>query len=123
MCRHACDIRSVRRRAHPYIGAHYESLPLLLERSAGESDFLQSLLDHERERSSGFFAAQEHELRLVNRPFGGGDLFRRVRANLARLGAEFDCRHWPIFSEMVVAHPSALRDSGNEQSLHLENNI
>lgn len=45
---------------------------------------------------------------LANRPFGGGDLFSRVRQRtLPGWAAEFDCHSWAQFLlKWVVAHPS-----------------
>jgi len=44
----------------------------------------------------------------VNRPFGGGDLFSRVRAKpLPEWAAEFDCRSWAqFFLKWIIAHPA-----------------
>lgn len=45
---------------------------------------------------------------LVNRPFGGGDLFARVRGmELPDWVAEFDCESWAhYFLKFVVSHPA-----------------
>ena len=44
---------------------------------------------------------------IVNRPFGGGDLFSRVRSKpLPDWAAEFDCHSWAQFLlKWIVAHP------------------
>lgn len=45
---------------------------------------------------------------LVNRPFGGGSLFQRVRGrDLPVWAAEFDCESWAqFFLKFVVSHPA-----------------
>jgi len=45
---------------------------------------------------------------IINRPFGGGDLFRRVRAKpLPEWAAEFDCHSWAQFLlKWIIAHPA-----------------
>jgi diketogulonate reductase-like aldo/keto reductase len=45
---------------------------------------------------------------LVNRPFGGGNLFPRVRGKeLPDWASEFDCESWAqFFLKFVVAHPA-----------------
>jgi diketogulonate reductase-like aldo/keto reductase len=45
---------------------------------------------------------------IINRPFGGGGLFERVRAKqLPDWAAEFDCRSWAqFFLKWIVAHPA-----------------
>ena len=45
---------------------------------------------------------------IINRPFGGGDLFPRVRSKtLPEWAAEFDCRSWAqFFLKWIVAHPA-----------------
>src|SRR5436305_550202 len=45
---------------------------------------------------------------IINRPFGGGGLFERVRAKqLPNWAAEFDCRSWAqFFLKWIIAHPA-----------------
>ena len=45
---------------------------------------------------------------LVNRPFGGGNLFPRVRGRpLPEWAGEFDCESWAqFFLKFVISHPS-----------------
>ncbi len=53
--------------------------------------------------------AQEHGVAvLVNRPFGGGDLFSRVRSKpLPGWAAEFNCRSWAQFLlQWIIANPA-----------------
>jgi diketogulonate reductase-like aldo/keto reductase len=53
-------------------------------------------------------AAERGMAVLVNRPFGGGNLFPRVRGReLPDWAAEFDCESWAqFFLKFVVAHPA-----------------
>ncbi|HUG98189.1 MAG TPA: aldo/keto reductase [Gammaproteobacteria bacterium] len=53
-------------------------------------------------------AAERGMAVLVNRPFGGGDLFPRVRGQkLPAWAAEFDCESWAqFFLKFVVSHPA-----------------
>ncbi len=63
---------------------------------------------------------------LVNRPFGGGDLFARVRQKpLPDWAGEFDCHSWAQFLlKWIIAHPAAtcaIPATGNVR--HLEDNM
>ena len=63
---------------------------------------------------------------IVNRPFGGGDLFSRVRSkSLPEWAAQFDCRSWAqFFLKWIVAHPAvtcAIPATANPR--HLEDNM
>jgi len=53
-------------------------------------------------------AAERGMAVLVNRPFGAGDLFPRVRGReLPAWAAEFDCESWAqFFLKFVVSHPA-----------------
>ena len=70
--------------------------------------------------------AQEHGIAvIVNRPFGGGDLFSRVRGKpLPDFAAEFDCTSWAqFFLKWIIANPTvtcAIPATNNVQ--HLEDN-
>ncbi|HEY8650823.1 MAG TPA: aldo/keto reductase [Chthoniobacterales bacterium] len=116
-----------------YIGVtHYESgafadVEKILR---GEKvDFLQinySIMEREAEQRI-LPLAQEREIAvIVNRPFGGGDLFRRVRSiPLPDWAAEFDCRSWAqFFLKWIVAHSAvtcAIPATNNPR--HLEDNM
>ena len=63
---------------------------------------------------------------IINRPFGGGGLFQRVRAKqLPDWAAEFDCRSWAqFFLKWIVAHPAVtcvIPATNNPR--HLEDNM
>jgi aryl-alcohol dehydrogenase-like predicted oxidoreductase len=92
-------------------------------------DFLQinySIMEREAEQRI-LPLAQEREIAvIVNRPFGGGDLFRRVRAKpLPDWATEFDCRSWAqFFLKWIVAHSAvtcAIPATNNPR--HLEDNM
>ena len=92
-------------------------------------DFLQinySIMEREAEQRLLPLAQEREIVVIVNRPFGGGDLFRRVRAEpLPNWAAEFDCRSWAQFLlKWIVAHPAvicAIPATNNPH--HLEDNM
>jgi len=71
--------------------------------------------------------AQDRQVAVViNRPFGGGDLFSRVRSKpLPDWVAEFDCKSWAqFFLKWIVAHPAvtcAIPATNNPS--HLEDDL
>ena len=74
-------------------------------------DFLQinySIAEREAEERILPLAQERGVAVLINRPFGGGDLFRQVRSKpLPEWAAEFDCRSWAQFLlKWIVAHPA-----------------
>jgi diketogulonate reductase-like aldo/keto reductase len=92
-------------------------------------DFLQinySLGEREAEKEILPLAQERGVAVLVNRPFGGGDLFLRVRQKpLPEWAGEFDCRSWAQFLlKWIIAHPAvtcAIPATGNVR--HLEDNM
>ena len=73
-------------------------------------DFLQinySIMEREAEDRILPLAKDRQVAVIVNRPFGGGDLFGRVRSKtLPEWATEFDCRSWAqFFLKWIVAHP------------------
>jgi len=63
---------------------------------------------------------------IINRPFGGGGLFERVRAKqLPNWAAEFDCRTWAqFFLKWVIAHPAVTCTiPATDKPGHLEDNL
>jgi aryl-alcohol dehydrogenase-like predicted oxidoreductase len=73
-------------------------------------DFLQinySIMEREAEQRILPLAQDRQVAVIVNRPFGGGDLFSRVRAKpLPEWAAEFECRSWAqFFLKWIIAHP------------------
>jgi aryl-alcohol dehydrogenase-like predicted oxidoreductase len=74
-------------------------------------DFLQinySIAEREAEERILPLAQERGVALLINRPFGGGDLFRQVRSKpLPEWATEFDCRSWAQFLlKWIVAHPA-----------------
>jgi aryl-alcohol dehydrogenase-like predicted oxidoreductase len=116
-----------------YIGiTHYESGAFADVEKVLRSeklDFLQinySIMEREAERQILPLAQERGVAVIVNRPFGGGDLFSRVRAKLLpEWASEFDCRSWAqFFLKWIVAHPAvtcAIPATNNPK--HLEDNL
>ena len=74
-------------------------------------DFLQinySLGEREAEERILPLAQERGVAVIVNRPFGAGDLFNRVRGRqLPDWAVEFDCRSWAQFMlKWIIAHPA-----------------
>jgi diketogulonate reductase-like aldo/keto reductase len=92
-------------------------------------DFLQinySLLEREAEERILPLARERGVAVIVNRPFGGGDLFSRARAQkLPDWAAEIDCKSWAqFFLKWIVANPAvtcAIPATGNVN--HLKDNL
>jgi len=92
-------------------------------------DFLQinySIMEREAEARILPLAQERGVAVIVNRPFGGGDLFGRVSAKpLPEWTAEFDCRSWAQFLlKWIVAHAAvtcAIPATNNPK--HLEDNM
>lgn len=92
-------------------------------------DFLQinySIMEREAADRILRLAQDRQVAVIVNRPFGGGDLFRRVRAKpLPDWAVEFDCRSWAqFFLKWIVAHQAvtcAIPATNNPQ--HLQDNM
>jgi diketogulonate reductase-like aldo/keto reductase len=98
-----------------YIGiTHYNSSAYReVEKILGAEkvDFLQinySLGEREAEERILPLAQERGVAVIVNRPFGGGDLFSRVRVKpLPEWAAEFDCKSWAQFMlKWIIAHPA-----------------
>jgi diketogulonate reductase-like aldo/keto reductase len=116
-----------------YLGiTHYNSGALAdVEKvmRAEELDFLQinySLMEPDAEERILPLAQDRHLAVLINRPFGGGDVFARVRSKpLPEWAAEFDCRSWAqFFLKWIVAHPVVTCAIPATNNLaHLEDNM
>ncbi len=93
---------------HYHAGAHAELERLI---RAKTYDFVQvnySLSEREADRRLLPAAAEAGVAVLVNRPFGSGGLFRRVRGEpLPGWAAEIGCASWAqIFLKWIVGHPA-----------------
>jgi len=116
-----------------YIGiTHYnaEAFPAVEKMLRHETfDFLQinySLMEREAEQHILPLAQNRQVAVIVNRPFGGGDLFSRVRAKpLPDWAAEFDCRSWAqFFLKWIIAHPAVTcAIPATNKASHLEDNL
>jgi diketogulonate reductase-like aldo/keto reductase len=92
-------------------------------------DFVQinySIMEREAEERVLPLAQKRGIAVIVNRPFGGGDLFDHVRSkSLPEWSAEFDCRSWAqFFLKWIVANPAvtcAIPATGKAR--HLEDNM
>lgn len=92
-----------------YTSGAYADLERIIDR--GGLDFVQlnySLAEREAERRILPHAASKGVAVLVNRPFGGGSLFRDVRNKpLPAFAAEIGCSSWAeLFLRFVVSHPA-----------------
>jgi aryl-alcohol dehydrogenase-like predicted oxidoreductase len=116
-----------------YIGiTHYNSSAFdEVEKAlrAEKVDFLQinySIMEREAESRILPLAQDRQVAVIINRPFGGGDLFSRVRTKpLPEWAKEFDCESWAqFFLKWILAHPAvtcAIPATNNPQ--HLEDNM
>jgi aryl-alcohol dehydrogenase-like predicted oxidoreductase len=98
-----------------YIGVtHYdESAFADVERilQKDKLDFLQinySIMERGAEQRILPLARDRNVAVLINRPFGGGNLFGQVRSNpLPDWAVEFECRSWSqFFLKWIIANPS-----------------
>ncbi|HEY6070762.1 MAG TPA: aldo/keto reductase [Chthoniobacterales bacterium] len=92
-------------------------------------DFLQinySIMEREAESRILPLAQDRQVAVLINRPFGGGDLFKRVRAKpLPDWAKEFDCESWAqFFLKWIIAHPAVTcAIPATNDPRHLQDNI
>ena len=91
-------------------------------------DFVQinySLMEREAEERILPLAQERGVAVIVNRPFGGGDLFARARAKqLPDWVTEFDCRSWAQFFLKWIVANSAVTCAipATDKPRHLEDN-
>jgi aryl-alcohol dehydrogenase-like predicted oxidoreductase len=92
-------------------------------------DFVQlnySITDREAERRVLPAAAERGVAVLVNRPFGGGGLFGRVRGRtLPSWAADIGCGTWAqFFLKFILGHPAvSCAIPATSQVRHLEDNM
>jgi aryl-alcohol dehydrogenase-like predicted oxidoreductase len=92
-------------------------------------DFLQinySLMEREAEERVLPLAQERGVAVIVNRPFGAGDLFGKVRSKpLPDWAAEFDCHSWAqFFLKWIVAHPAVTcAIPATDKPVHLQDNV
>ena len=92
-----------------YTAGAYDDLERVIDR--GGIDFVQlnySLAEREAEQRILPHAASKGVSVLINRPFGGGSLFRDVRSKpLPPFAADIGCASWAeLFLKFVVSHPA-----------------
>jgi diketogulonate reductase-like aldo/keto reductase len=92
-----------------YTPSAFADLAAIIERE--EIDFVQlpySIDVREAEKRMLPLAAERRVAVMVNRPFGGGGLFRQVRGKtLPPWAAEVGCASWAqFFLKYIVAHPA-----------------
>lgn len=110
-----------------YASSAYGEVARLLR--SEKFDFLQinySLLEREAEKEILPIAQERGVAVIVNRPFGGGNLFAQVREKpLPAWAAEFDCRSWAQFLlKWIVAHPAVTcAIPATSKPRHLEDNM
>jgi diketogulonate reductase-like aldo/keto reductase len=92
-------------------------------------DFVQinySLMEREAEERVLPLAQERGVAVIVNRPFGGGDLFNRTRSKpLPYWAAEFDCHSWAQFFLKWIVTNSAVTCAipATNKPRHLEDNM
>jgi diketogulonate reductase-like aldo/keto reductase len=92
-------------------------------------DFVQinySLMEREAEERLLPLAHEREIAVIVNRPFGGGDLFSRTRSKpLPDWAAEFDCHSWAqFFLKWIVTNPAVTcAIPATNKPRHLEDNM
>jgi diketogulonate reductase-like aldo/keto reductase len=92
-------------------------------------DFVQinySLMEREAEERVLPLAQERGIAVIVNRPFGGGDLFNRTRSKpLPDWAAEFDCHSWAqFFLKWIVTNPAVTcAIPATNKPRHLEDNM
>jgi diketogulonate reductase-like aldo/keto reductase len=85
-----------------------------------------SLMEREAEEHNLPLAKERGVAVLVNRPFGRGDLFARVREKpLPESAAEIDCKSWAqFFLKWIVAHPAVTCViPATSKPQHMEDNL
>lgn len=111
---------------HYSLSAYSEVAKLL---RSEKLDFVQinySLLEREAEKEILPLAQERGIAVIVNRPFGGGDLFARVRQKpLPEWASEFDCHSWAQFLlKWIIAHPAVTcAIPATNKARHLEDNM
>jgi diketogulonate reductase-like aldo/keto reductase len=111
---------------HYTAGAHAEVAQVLQREQV---DFVQinySIAEREADERLLKVAQDRGVAVIANRPFGGGNLFSRVRGKpLPDWAAEFDCSSWAqFFLKWIIAHPAVTCAIPATSKLkHLEDNM
>ena len=110
-----------------YTAGSHDEVARVLERE--KVDFVQinySLMEREADERVLRVAQDRGVAVIVNRPFGGGSLFGRVRGQpLPDWAKEFDCSSWAqVFLKWIIAHPAVTcAIPATSKARHLEDNM
>jgi aryl-alcohol dehydrogenase-like predicted oxidoreductase len=110
-----------------YTASSYDAVAAVLERE--RLDFVQinySIGERESERKVLPLAADRGVAVIANRPFAGGDLFRRLRARpLPDYASEIGCTSWAqLMLKFIVSHPAiTCAIPGTSKVEHLRDNL
>jgi diketogulonate reductase-like aldo/keto reductase len=110
-----------------YTASSYDAVAALLERE--RLDFIQinySIGEREAERKLLPLARERGVAVIANRPFAGGDLFRRLRARpLPEYAGEIGCTSWAqLMLKFIVSHPAVtVAIPGTSKVEHLRDNL
>ena len=110
-----------------YTAGSHDEVARVLERE--KVDFVQinySLMEREADERVLRVAQDRGVAVIVNRPFGGGSLFGRVRGQpLPDWAKEFDCSSWAqFFLKWIIAHPAVTcAIPATSKARHLEDNM
>jgi diketogulonate reductase-like aldo/keto reductase len=94
-----------------YTSGGHDAVGRIIERPGSALDFIQinySVGEREAERRLLPLARDRGVAVIANRPFGGGDLIRRLsRRPVPAWAAEIDCKSWSqMLLKFVVSHPA-----------------
>jgi aryl-alcohol dehydrogenase-like predicted oxidoreductase len=110
-----------------YTAASYDAVAEIMAREP--LDFIQinySIGEREAERRLLPLARDRDVAVIANRPFAGGDLFRRLRARpLPDYARELDCTSWAqLMLKFIIAHPAiTCAIPGTSKVEHLRDNM
>ena len=110
-----------------YTASSHDDVARVLERE--KVDFVQinySVREREAEERVLRVAQERGVAVIVNRPFGGGNLFSRVRGKpLPSFAAEIECVSWAqLFLKWIVSHPAVTcAIPATSKVRHLEDNV
>ena len=93
---------------HYHAGAYQDLESIMKLRRFDFAQFNYSITEREAEQRLLPLALDTGTAVIVNRPFGAGNLFSRVRGvTLPTWATEFDCRSWAqFFLKYIVSHPA-----------------
>ncbi len=111
---------------HYQVGAYDQLMALIRSENLDFVQFNYSIATREAERRLLPLAADHGTAVIVNRPYEGGELFRRIRGRqLPAWAAEFDCGSWgQFFLKYVLAAPEVTcAIPGTSDPEHLLDNV